>query len=202
MSVVLVLPHSTYSFKRDEYVHLGNTTNNRLECHNQKLKDLTSRTSSPCEMFQNVIHFTHTAEAEYKRSSFTEEFTSVTTADDGICGVPEIQAACTHYAATLIVEQFKLAHSVGYRITGKDGRHVLESSSGRLHTLSNNDDVGSACLCSFHQTLRMPCHHIFATRQKNANTMRKNGYRIFTVWNGRVQKTVCRGSDHYQILRV
>ena len=93
------------TFKRDAYVYLGNTTNNHLECHNQKLKDLTSRTSSLCEMFQNVIRFAHTVEAEYKQSSFTEEFTSVTTADDGICGVPEIQAACTHYAATLIVEQ-------------------------------------------------------------------------------------------------
>ena len=71
-------------------MHLGNTTNNRLECHNQKLKDLTSRTSSLCEMFRNVIHFAHTAEGEYKQSPFTEEFTSVTTADDGIRGVPEI----------------------------------------------------------------------------------------------------------------
>ena len=24
------------TFKRDAYVHLGNTTNNRIECHNQK----------------------------------------------------------------------------------------------------------------------------------------------------------------------
>ena len=30
------------TFKRDYNAHLGNTTNNRLESHNQKLKDLTS----------------------------------------------------------------------------------------------------------------------------------------------------------------
>ena len=29
------------SYKRDSYMHLANTTNNRLESHNQKLKDLT-----------------------------------------------------------------------------------------------------------------------------------------------------------------
>ena len=29
------------TYKRDHHVHLGNTTNNRLESHNQKLKDLT-----------------------------------------------------------------------------------------------------------------------------------------------------------------
>ena len=88
----------------------------------------------------------------------------MTTADDGIRGVPEIRAACTQYAATLIVEQLKLAHSVGYQITEKDGKNVLESSSGRLHTVSIDDDVGRACSCSFHQTLHMPCRHIFATR--------------------------------------
>lgn len=144
-------------------MHFGNTTNNRLECHNQKLKDLTSCTSSLSEMFQNVIRFARTAEVEYKQSSFTEEFTSVTTADDGIHGVPEIGMACTQYAATLIVEQLKLAHSVGYQITEKYGKNVLESSNGRLHTVSI-DDVGRACSCSFHQTLHMPCRHIFATR--------------------------------------
>ena len=151
------------TFKRDAYMHFGNTTNNRLECHNQKLKDLTSCTSSLSEMFQNVIRFAHTAETEYKQSSFTEEFTSVTTADDGIRGVPEIRAACTQYAATLIVEQLKLAHSVGYQITEKDGKNVLESSSGRLHTVSIDDDVGRACSCSFHQTFHMPCCHIFTS---------------------------------------
>ena len=30
------------TYKRDSYSHLGSTTNNRLESHNQKLKDLTS----------------------------------------------------------------------------------------------------------------------------------------------------------------
>ena len=105
------------TFKRDAYVHLGNTTNNRLECHNQKLKDLTSRTSSLSEMFENVLLFVRTSEAEYKQSSFTEEFTSASSANDGISGIPEIQAACTQYAATIILEQLKLAHSVGYQIS-------------------------------------------------------------------------------------
>ena len=43
------------TFKRDEYVHYGNTTNNRLESHNQKLKDVTSRTSTLSEMFEKVV---------------------------------------------------------------------------------------------------------------------------------------------------
>ena len=30
------------SYLCDQYLHLANTTNNRLECHHHKLKDLTS----------------------------------------------------------------------------------------------------------------------------------------------------------------
>ena len=152
------------TFKRDAYVHLGNTTNNRLECHNQKLKDLTSRTSSLSEMFENVLLFVRTSEAEYKQSSFTEEFTSVSSADDGISGVPDIRAASTQYAATMIVEQLKLAHSVGYQISEKDGENVLVSPSGRSHTVHLDGDIGNACSCSFHRTVHMPCRNIFAAR--------------------------------------
>ena len=52
------------SYKRDHHVHLGNTTNNRLESHNQKLKDLTYRSSTLLEMFQSV-RFSNTSASEY-----------------------------------------------------------------------------------------------------------------------------------------
>lgn len=39
------------TYERDQAVHFCNTTNNRLESHNQKLKDVTSRKSSLSEMF-------------------------------------------------------------------------------------------------------------------------------------------------------
>lgn len=63
-----------------------------------------------------------------------------------------------YYAATA-----EDAHLVGYQITEKDGKNVLENLSGKLHTVSIGD-VGRACSCSFHQTLHMPCRHIFATQ--------------------------------------
>ena len=41
----------------DQYLHLANTTNNHLECHHHKLKDLISCTSSHSEMFDHVLTF-------------------------------------------------------------------------------------------------------------------------------------------------
>ena len=39
------------TFLRDENVHFANTTNNRLECHNHKLKDVTARSMSILRMY-------------------------------------------------------------------------------------------------------------------------------------------------------
>ena len=89
------------TFERDQAVHFAHTTNNRLESHNQKLKDVTSRSSSLSEMFQNVLLYARTAESEGAHVAFTEEFTSRCTEDFKIPGVPETQSICTQYAADL-----------------------------------------------------------------------------------------------------
>ena len=62
------------TFLRDEHVHFANTTNNRLECHNHKLKDVTSRSMSIFEMFQKVLLFSRSNASEYYHKSFVEEF--------------------------------------------------------------------------------------------------------------------------------
>ena len=60
------------TFERDQAIHFANTTNNTLESHNQKLKDVTSRSSSLSEMFQNVLLYVRTAESETSHASFTK----------------------------------------------------------------------------------------------------------------------------------
>lgn len=68
------------------------------------------------------------------------------------------------YAATMIVEQLKLAHSVQYEMSESGDDNQLVSPSGRVHTVSVSSDLGLSCSCSFHGTLlRMPCRHIFFT---------------------------------------
>jgi len=83
------------TYECDQATHFCNTTNNRLESHNQKLKDLTSKTSSLSEMFQNVLLFIQTTESESSHLAFTKEFTSQCTQDTAIPGVPEVQSICT-----------------------------------------------------------------------------------------------------------
>ena len=86
------------TFKRDYNAHLGNTTNNRLESCNQKLKDLMSRSSNVTEMLQS-LRFTRITAAEYSHSVFQEESTTLThtVADNSLQGALEIRAVHTQY---------------------------------------------------------------------------------------------------------
>ena len=103
------------TFLRDENVHFANTTNNRLECHNHKLKDVTSRSMSISEMFENVLLFCRSNASECDHKSFVEEL-SFSSADDCIPGVVDITSSCTAYSAKFVIEQLKLSLQVQYKI--------------------------------------------------------------------------------------
>ena len=151
------------TYKRDHHVHLGNTTNNRLESHNQKLKDLTHRSSTLSEMFQNVLRFSNTSASEYSHAVFKEEFTTCMFADKGLEGAQDIRSVCTQYAADTMVNQLRLAHTVKYDISSKSDNQYLVTSKGI--NIYNVNLLDNQCSCSFRRTLVMPCRHIFAVRQ-------------------------------------
>jgi len=56
-------------FLCDDHLHFANTTNNHLECYNNKLKDVVSRSMSVSEMFEKVLLFCQTNAAEYSHKS-------------------------------------------------------------------------------------------------------------------------------------
>ena len=145
------------------HVHLGNTTNNQLELHNQKLKDLTHRSSTLSEMFQNVLRFSNTSASEYSHAVFKEEFTTCIFADKGLEGAQDVRSVCTQYAADTMVNQLRLAHTVKYDISSKGDNQYLVTSKGI--NIYNVNLVDNQCSCSFRRTLVMPCRHIFAVRQ-------------------------------------
>ena len=154
------------TFKRDEFAHYGNTTNNCLESHIQKLKDVTSRTSTLSEMFENVI-FAQTSEDEYKHSSFTEEFKTTKSTIHYDIGEHflEVKAACTQYAATIIAVQMKLALSVKYMISQREEMMEVKSPNESVYVVKLcHDTGGSVCSCAFYKTMCIPCRHIFSAR--------------------------------------
>ena len=157
------------TFKRDEYVHYGNTTNNRLESHNQKLKDVTSRTFTLSEMFERVVFFVQTSEAEYKHSSFTEEFKIVkSTIHPDINGqCPEAEAICTRYACNKIAEQIKLSLSVEYMVLQREEMVEVESPNKSVYAVKLSGDAGSGCAPAV-SIKQCACHVVTSFQQEVA----------------------------------
>lgn len=143
------------AYQRDEHLHFANTTNNRLESYNQKLKDVTSRTSSLSDLFKNVLLYCRSSAAECSQQSFTEEFTAQYCGDKETEITQEIRSVCTQYAADLILKQLELAESIPYEITIDETEVVLKyKEHSHLVSLSSN-----SCSCTFRRTLLMPCRH-------------------------------------------
>ena len=153
------------SYLRDQYLHLVNTTNNRLECHHHKLKDLTSRSSTLSEMFDHVLTFSFTHALEYSQRSFVEEFTTRTTAFDHVPYAGEIAAVCTEHAANLVCEQLELAGKVNYQFKQHPYKEYMFELAYKDHKHFVDIDSNS-CSCSFSKTLGLPCRHVFAARKK------------------------------------
>ena len=147
------------TFLGDENVHFANTTNNRLECHNHKLKDVTSRSMSISEMFENVLLFCRSNASEYDHKSFVEAFSS---ADNCIPGVVDITSSCTAYSAKFVIEQLKLSQQVQYKIEQEgEGDEYTVVYSDRKHHVSLS---GHRCMCSFSKVMGLPCRHLLAAR--------------------------------------
>ena len=151
------------TIKRDYHVHLGNTTNNRLESYNQKLKHLTQRSSNLTEMFQNLLKFSDISASEFNHCVFMEEFTTtVNLPDTDTPGVHNIRSVCTQYASNLMSQQLQLAQTVKYQISAEDvDQYVLTVNESNIHRVNVIDNI---CSCSFKRTLMMPCRHVFALR--------------------------------------
>lgn len=154
------------TYKRDKYLHLENTTNNRLESHNQKLKGVTTQSSSLSEMVENVLLYSQISAAEYSKKSFLEELTTLATEESSVPGAQEVISFCTQFAAGLMIEQLKLAISVDYKFCDNDDEdtYIGLSTNGDSYTV---DISLSTCSCNFSKTLSIPCRHIFATRAHN-----------------------------------
>ena len=150
------------TYLRDENVHFANTTNNRLECHNHKLKDVTTRSMSISEMFESVLLFCRSNASEYDHKSFVEELLSIASADDCIPGVLEVTSSCTAYSARLIIEQLKLSQQTQYKIEPRsEGDDYTVAYSDHEHHVSL---LRHHCSCSFSKVMGLPCRHLFAVR--------------------------------------
>ena len=100
----------------------------------------------------------------YSQKSFSEEFTSHTTAFDNILCANEITSVCTEHAANLVCEQLEIAIKIDYQIKQEPHDNFMYEHCYKDKTHFVNIDSNS-CSCTFSKPLGLPCRHLFATRK-------------------------------------
>ena len=143
------------TYERDNYEHYANTTNNCLESQNQKIKDVTSRSSSLSKMFDNLLLYIHTCEMEYSHQSFTEEFTTPSCIADEIPEASQLFSIFTQYAPSLVAEQLTLSNSVPYVIEETENFTSVSHKNNKHVVTSSSCDCSSVPLCIGHVVISL-----------------------------------------------
>ena len=137
-----------------------NTTNNRLESVNGKLKQVITKRSS-LEDFINhffIILGALRTERDHKAAIMFQKVKVYPFAADS----PEMEYSklLTSYASQFVLQQMKLVEKVK-PICGDDNEIFMVQTSEGPKTMTISD-----CECTFYRSMSLPCRHIFALRAK------------------------------------
>ena len=130
---------------------LGETTNNRLESINAKVKSVCIRYATLENFFTNFI-----AVLSVLRKDRTHQVLMALITKK-VCHNPtekEINEHLTPYASALVIQQFELRSKV--KIEYVNDRGTVKSSAGDVCV----SDI--SCRCKFFTTMALDCRHIFA----------------------------------------
>ncbi|XP_061196045.1 uncharacterized protein LOC133204337 [Saccostrea echinata] len=139
------IQHWAY-YKTIKQINLGNTTNNRIESHNQKIKDVLKRNMTLPEAVKNII-LLHTGRVhEMAHREFNHTFKTAYRLGDDDVVKDDIVKQITPYAAGIIIAELEKA---------------------RFSTSKNN----KICTCPLKTTMLLPCRHIFANRIEQGESL-------------------------------
>ncbi|KAL1472594.1 hypothetical protein MTO96_039225, partial [Rhipicephalus appendiculatus] len=137
--------------------NFNNTTNNRIESLNGKLKSVIKKNSSLEEFVCSLFTVLNALSDERDHRALT----SVSKRPCKAPSSPEealYQESLTPYAFKLVREQMNLS-AKRVAIDRKADMFTFEASSGNTSTTKTN------CNCSFWCAMRLPCRHVFAVRR-------------------------------------
>ncbi|XP_065681323.1 uncharacterized protein LOC124811174 [Hydra vulgaris] len=151
---------------RDEWVfglkfvsgNLMNSTNNRLENFNGKLKEVIDCNSS-LENFLDKFYVVLTSMRNERdhRTIFQMQKVSVDVFDPNSAEAA-YKKVLTLYAARHVLKQMSLFKEI-ILLPGEHGQFIVNSHEGS-HIVTSN-----FCSCMFRKSMNLPCRHIFAARQ-------------------------------------
>ncbi|KAH9371668.1 hypothetical protein HPB48_021966 [Haemaphysalis longicornis] len=150
-----------HAYRADLFSFGNNTNNNRMESHNQKLKQFMHLHMHLLNAVKALIKYVNDDMLSFSYSQFLERKVSIDTAKMDSFHL-EVSAICTEYAGKVIYKEFEMYQKNPGKCSMSGGQHVV-SGLKNLHTVSLST---TTCTCIFHNQYRLPCRHIFAVRFK------------------------------------
>ena len=120
--------------------NLGNTTNNKIESHNQKIKMVLHRNMTITQAVQGLMSIHRSAVVAMSHSQFLKVTTVAYRVGTKSATIDVILQALTPYAAGIVVAE-------------------LDEAQKAQVSYANAD-----CQCPFKNTMRLPCRHLLAKR--------------------------------------
>ena len=140
---------------------LGETTNNRLESLNGKIKSVCSRYASLDAFFADFFSLLRVLRGETEHKAIIN---SISTTSRKVAHLTDddrrYSSLLTPYAYNLVLAQIALRDAAKLSV---DGTPVLSTEGPLLVTTSS-------CECAFRASYRLPCRHIFARRKMDGQT--------------------------------
>lgn len=138
--------------------HLGHTTNNRIESHNQKIKAFLKPEMHFCVAVKELLNYARTVKNSVIHACFNELKTPLMEENSDLHA--KFVAISTHAACTLIFKQIDIFKEGTYSI------EIISYSLNNVISKEKNYDVKdlTSCTCSFFSQYELPCQHIFAAR--------------------------------------
>ncbi|XP_033121366.1 uncharacterized protein LOC117120449 [Anneissia japonica] len=135
------------AYLTNSITNLGNTTNNRIESHNHKIKQLLNRDMTLSSAVSNIMTLHRAGVMTTQHEVFNQQMKVAYRLGDDDQTTAKITDYLIPYAASLVIGELKHART-------------------RLQNI-----ITEECQCTLRATMQLPCCHTFARRITNCDTL-------------------------------
>ncbi|KAM7303270.1 uncharacterized protein ISCGN_013243 [Ixodes scapularis] len=147
-----------HAYRRNIYT-FGNNTNNRMESHNQKIKQFMHQRMHLVDAVKALVQYVNHDTLSVSFAQFQETMLCLDTRKIDAFHI-QVSTNCTGYASNLIYKEYESYLNGNLAYCMNNGQHTVNSKSN-CYIVSQ--DL-TACTCTFQNQFRLPCRHIFAVR--------------------------------------
>ena len=144
--------------------NFGNSTNNRVESLNSKLKSVIKLYSSLEEFGQQFFSILSTlrVERDHKAADLFQKVMVI--GNEHNSHQKQYSLILTNYSCDHVLKQMNLAEKAKYTFENlqeeENHSYSVITKAGRITT------TPTTCACNFNQSMKLPCRHIFSLRKE------------------------------------